>query len=210
MKWKEALGIGIGILCFAAAIYGLILGSKDDEKGRTEPVAQYTWQKATFADKELNQIVEDLQLKYIHGFLFRKDSMTPVYFPIYIGKSAKGAEGIKAYFPDAKKAFSGYMSREEAALKILDVKNPVIYSGKKIRNDIEVFFADDFVIITFASQATNVVLDNMQMEHFLHRYFRENKPEEKAKPEAKSEEKPAAKTEAKAEEKPAAKTEAKK
>ena len=89
MKLKEALGIGIGILFFAAAIYGLILGSKDDQKGRTEPVAQFTWQKATFANQDLNKIVEDMQLEYIHGFLFRKDSLTPVYYPFDLAVIAK-------------------------------------------------------------------------------------------------------------------------
>ena len=102
MKWKEALGICIGILFFAAAIYGLILGSKDDQKGRTEPVAQFSWQKATFANEDLNKIVEDMQLKYIHGFLFRKDSLTPVYYPVYIGKSAKDADAVKKMMDEVK------------------------------------------------------------------------------------------------------------
>ena len=189
MKWKEALGICIGILFFAAAIYGLILGSKDDQKGRTEPVAQFSWQKATFANEDLNKIVEDMQLKYIHGFLFRKDSLTPVYYPVYIGKSAKDADAVKAYFPDAKPGFSGYLIREESALKLLGVEKSEIFSGKKINSDIEVFFTGNYIIITFAPQATNIVLDELQMDHFLHRYFRENKTQDSPAPEAKPEEK---------------------
>ena len=189
MKLKEALGIGIGILFFAAAIYVFILGSKDDQEGRTVPVAQFSWEKATFENQDLNKITEDLQLNDIHGFLFRKDPMTPMYFSIYIGKSAKGADAIKAYFPDAEKSFSGYMTREESALKLLGAENPEIFSGKKINNDIEVCFAGDFVIFTFAPQGTNVVLDDLQMNHFLHRYFKKNKTGENSKPEEKTEEK---------------------
>ena len=81
------------------------------------------------------------------------------------------------------------MTREESALKLLGVENPEIFSGKKINSDIEVCFAGDFVIFTFAPQGTNVVLDDLQMNHFLHRYFKKNKTGENSKPEEKTEEK---------------------
>lgn len=199
MKWKEYLGIGLGILFFAVALVSCIISSKDDQMGRTEPVAQYAWNQAVFKDAELNKMTEDLQVKNIKGFLFRKDSQTPIYTTVYVGKSAKGSTGVKAYFPDAKEVKAGYMSREKSALKILGVENPVLYTGKKIRNDIEITFMGDYVIITFSPESTDQILDKTQMLHFLHRYFKEIEPEDAKKEEKKESSQVVKKEEKKAE-----------
>ena len=196
MKWKEYLGIGLGILFFAVAFVSCIISSKDDQAGRTEPVAQYAWNQVVFKDAELNKVIEDLQVKNIKGFLFRKDSQTPIYTTVYVGKSAKGSDAVKAYFPDAKEVEASYKSREESALKILGVEKPVLYTGKKIRNDIEITFMGDYVIITFSPESTDKILDKMQMLHFLHRYFKEIEPEDTKKEEKKVEQ-PAKKKEKK-------------
>ena len=190
MNKKDVIGISLGIIFLLVAVAGLWMSSKADQKGRTTPAARYSWEKVTFQDPELNKILKDLQVGYTHGFLFRKDSLTPIYFPVYIGKSAKGAEAVKAYFPNAKQSLSGYMIREESALKLLGIEKPAIFSGKKIRNDIEISFSGDDIIISFTTQSTNVVLDPPQMIHFLHRYFKKN--EKKPEP-AVSAEQPAAK-----------------
>lgn len=176
MNVKEGFGILTGII-LAVVIPVLSLGilSKDNQKGRNEPVMQLAWEQAEFRDQTVETTLKDLDIKKIQGFLFRENSQTPVYYAVYVGKSQKGKDAVKAYFKDSKQYPAGYYKREEATMKILGDANPAIFSGKKVKNEIEICYSGDYVIISYASQATNTILDELQMEHFLHRYFQKKK-----------------------------------
>lgn len=173
MKLKEGIGIGIGILFIAISILSLGILSKDDQKGRTVPVLQSSWEKANFENKLVQETVKDLDIKNLKGFLYQKDSQTPMYFAIYIGKSPKGADEIKKYFKGSAPYPEGYKAREESSMKILGSPAPVICSGKRDK-DLEINYSGDHVIISYPPQSTNVVLDEIQKEHFIHRYFKKN------------------------------------
>ena len=171
MKMKEGIGICIGIVFIILAVVSFGILSKDEQKGRTQPVLQYTWEKAVFDDQMVQNVLKELDIEKISGFLFQKDSRTPMYFAVYIGKSPKGKEAVKKYFANSTKFPQGFKAREEAALKILGEKDPVVHSGKDLQHKIELNYSGDYVIVSYAPQSTNVVLDEPQQTHFIHRYF---------------------------------------
>jgi hypothetical protein len=181
VKAKEGIGIGIGIFFLIAAIFSFGLLSKDDQKGRTEPVLQFSWEQANFENPTVDKTLKDLQVQEIKGFLFQKDSQTPLYYAIYLGKSMKGKDAVKAYFKNGKAYPEGLMKREESSLKLAGVATPAICSGARVKDTAEINFYEDFVIISFDAQATNVKLDELQKQHFIHRYFKKRVQEQKKK-----------------------------
>ena len=182
MKAKERIGIILGIiLAVIVPVISLGILSKDDQKGRTEPVLQYEWEQAVFDHQTIQKTLDDLGIKEIKGFLFQKDSRTPLYFAVYIGKSPKGKDAVKNYFKNITKFPTGFKIREESALKILGEQNPDIYSGKDVDHKAEINFSGDYIVVSYAPQSTNIVLDDPQKTHFIHRYFRKKTKEKSEK-----------------------------
>ena len=172
---KEMLGIVIGIAIFVGMFLILANLSKDEQKGRTVPVLQYEWEKAEFDDETIQKLLTDLDVKNLHGFLFRKDSQTAMYYPVFIGKSLKGKDAVKAVFPEAKSVLIQRKERETSALKLLGEDVKEYFAGKRSDSKGQIDFSNDYLIITFPPETTNVFLDEIQMEHFLHRYFKKKK-----------------------------------
>ena len=170
---KEKIGIFIGIIC-VVVLPIVILGvlSKDEQNARRIPVHTWAWKKAEFADEKLNKILKDLDAEAVDGFLFRKDSQTPMYFPIYIAKSPKGKDAVKAYFKETKEPVMDYLYREKAALKTLGKDVDKFLIGATEKGKYVLYICDDFLVVTFEVTATNKMLNEMQMTHFLHRYFK--------------------------------------
>ena len=181
MKVKEGVGIGIGILFLIIAIISLGILSKDDQKGKTVPVLQYSWEQANFENPSIAAALKDLGIKEIKGFLFQKDSQTPLYYAIYLGKSPKGKDAVKAYFKNGKAYPEGLMKREESSLKLAGSKNPTVFAGSRVKDTAEINFCDDFVVISFDALATNVKLDELQLQHFIHRFFKKKAKEQEKK-----------------------------
>ena len=169
---KEAIGIIVGlILIIGGPIFFFGVLSEDEQKGRTEPVMEIKIEDPVFKDTEIQKTVTDLELKKLQGYLFQRDSQSRIYYPYYIGISPKGAEAVRKLFPEAKEILMDRNPRSVAVLKRSGVADPkAVYLGKKTK-DWEIQFCGDAVIISFLPESTNVFLDQMQMQHFLGRYF---------------------------------------
>lgn len=179
---KEIAGIVIGIILMIVVPI-LVIGyiGSDEQKGRTIPVQSFAWEYAVFDDDMVRNTLKDLDIREMEGLLFRQDSQTPLYFPVYIGKSKKGKEAIKLYFKNAKEMPGERYEREISALKLMGAKEPVqLFLGKTGKGDEKIYFSGSFVVVTFPPQATDVFLDEPQMIHFLHRYFQKRSKKENA------------------------------
>lgn len=176
---KESIGIILGLI-LVVAIPVVILGllSKDEQKARITPAQVWSWKEAEFADEKLNKIFKDLEVSAIDGFLFRKDSQTPMYFPIYAMKSPKGKDAVRAYFKDTKDPNMEYLFREVSALKLLGKDVDKFLIAAKEKGKYVLYICDDFLVISFEVTSTNKILDEMQMIHFLHRYFKKREKSE--------------------------------
>ena len=165
---KEWKGIVFGCIAFFVVpivIFGYL--SRESIRSKTEPVFSETVESPEFKEESFNRIVRELEIKEMNGFLFKGHSQRPIYVPIFVGKSPKGSEAVRAAFPKARPMEIERVAREASALARANGGKPSeIYEAGGNGRDC-VYFSGDFIILEPESKAASEPLDELQMKHFL-------------------------------------------